>query len=70
VIRASVVLVSLALACGGSLVDRGARELCYAQAEQRAQASTDEQCGDQSFLECPAADAIMSALKSDQEACK
>lgn len=60
----------LLVGCGGSLLDRGARELCYAQAEAKAQAKADAQCADLAFLECPLADEIMSELKADQEACK
>lgn len=65
----AVGLFLLAFGCGGSMVDRGMRELCYAEAERRAQASVDVQCGDRPFLECPSADAIMAQLEADQKAC-
>jgi hypothetical protein len=55
--------------CGGSLVDRGLREACYAQAEAKAQAAVDAQCADRPFPECPSADAIVAQLKADQESC-
>jgi hypothetical protein len=46
------------------------RALCYANADQVAQARVDAECADVAFPECPAHDSIMAQLKADQEACK
>lgn len=49
------------------------RALCYANADQAAQAAVDRECriGDAGvqFAECPAHDAIMAKLASDQKDC-
>ncbi len=50
-----------------------ARALCYANADQAAQARVDVECRVGGlvvpFPECPAHDSIMAQLKADQEAC-
>jgi hypothetical protein len=50
------------------------RGLCYAAADQAAQARVDQECavGDAGvpFAECPAHDEIMAQLQAAQEACE
>jgi hypothetical protein len=66
--------LSLIPACSAALpAPPPSRALCYAAADQRAQARVDAECaiGDAGvpFSECPARDEILASLKADQEGC-
>lgn len=67
-------LVVLALCGCGAALPPPSRALCYAAADQRAQARVDHECriGDAgvAFAECPAHDDIMAQLAADQQECK
>lgn len=67
-----VVLLALALVgCSSSLPPLPpARALCYAVADQRAQARVDAECSGVKFAECLEHDDIMAELQRSQEACK
>lgn len=59
------------LGCGGALPDVSpSRALCYAGADVRAQKRVDTECVGVAFAVCPAHDAILAELRSDQEACR
>jgi hypothetical protein len=55
-------------ACGLSAVQVRERELCYERAEAAAQARVDAECAE-SFTDCATADAILTELRTAQEAC-
>jgi hypothetical protein len=70
-------LCLLALGCGTQLppsVPSPGRALCYASADQRAQARVNAECKDASgavhFATCTTKDAIMAEQKTAQEACQ
>jgi hypothetical protein len=65
-------LALFALGCGASFEQIRERELCYGQADARAQARVDAECYAQgvSFSACPARTAIMSELQLAQESCQ
>ncbi len=74
--RALAALCAALMACSAALsaVPPPSRAVCYALADQRAQARVDAKCrvGDAGvpFQECPAATDILEQLQREQEACK
>lgn len=63
-----LILVMLLAACGPSLGQLQAREVCYNQAEAEAQHRVDAECSG-AFAQCTNAGDILAELKRKQEAC-
>ena len=63
-------ILALALGCSATQdKPTAARLLCYAAADQAAQARVDAECGDVVFDQCPEFESILDELREAQEEC-
>lgn len=68
----AMVLVALVCGCTAAQLPPAGRVLCYAAADQRAQARVDAECSAAGveFSVCSSHDDIMTQLANEQKACK
>lgn len=75
VVCVAAFVAACGVACGAAVpVPPPGRALCYAVADQRAQARVDAECrigaASVPFSQCPAHDEILAALRAELKECK